>query len=77
MSSFNDITGQQMKTKASTDAYRDGWDTIFGKKKEPVKISLDGIETVTPEMRKQMEEAARQPDHRQQEALPVAKDEQE
>jgi len=76
MSSFNDITGQQMKTKAATDQYRDGWDKIFGKK-EPVKISLDGIETVTPEMRKQMEEAARQPDQRQQEALPVPKDEQE
>jgi hypothetical protein len=32
----NDITGDSLHTGSSTDAYRDGWDRIFGKKEEPV-----------------------------------------
>jgi thiol-disulfide isomerase/thioredoxin len=28
----NDITGDSIKTKASSQAYRDGWDLIFNKK---------------------------------------------
>lgn len=28
----NDITGDTIKTKVSTQAYRDGWDRIFNKK---------------------------------------------
>lgn len=28
----NDITGDEIKTKTSSDAFRDGWDRIFGKK---------------------------------------------
>jgi hypothetical protein len=36
MTSHNDITGDALRTKGSTDSYRDGWDRIFGKKaKEP------------------------------------------
>jgi len=45
MSSFNDITGQQMKTKAATDQYRDGWDKIFGKKKaEQPPVDVENVE---------------------------------
>lgn len=32
MSSKNDITGDALKTKTTTDAYREGYDAIFGKK---------------------------------------------
>lgn len=35
MASTNDITGDSIRTKASTDAYREGHDRIFGKKAEP------------------------------------------
>ena len=35
MPSKNDITGDEIKSKGSSDLYRDGWDRIFGKKKEP------------------------------------------
>lgn len=31
MSNKNDITGDIIKTKTSSDAYRDGWDRIFKK----------------------------------------------
>lgn len=33
MTSRNDITGDFMSTKAASDAYRDGYDRIFGTKK--------------------------------------------
>jgi len=33
MTAHNDITGDALKTKGATDAYRDGWDRIFGKPK--------------------------------------------
>ncbi len=32
MTSRNDITGDSILTKASSDAYRDNWDKIFGKR---------------------------------------------
>ena len=35
MTSKNDITGDSQKTKSSSDAYREGWDRIFGKKTGP------------------------------------------
>lgn len=35
MTARNDITGDAIQTKGSNDAYRDGWDRIFGKKAEP------------------------------------------
>lgn len=31
MTSRNDITGDKIQSKPSTDKYRDGWDAIFGK----------------------------------------------
>lgn len=36
--SVNPITGDLIKTKSTGgDAYRDGWDRIFGKKDKPVE----------------------------------------
>jgi beta-phosphoglucomutase-like phosphatase (HAD superfamily) len=34
--SHNDITGDKLVSNASTDAYRDGWDRIFGKKNSKI-----------------------------------------
>lgn len=31
--SKNDITGDEIKTRTANDAYRDGWDRIFGASK--------------------------------------------
>jgi hypothetical protein len=33
MSSINDVTGDALVSKQSTDTYREGWDRIFAKKK--------------------------------------------
>ena len=41
--SKNDITGDSQKTKASNEAFRQGWDRIFGK--DYIK-SLDSPENV-------------------------------
>jgi hypothetical protein len=35
--SRNDITGDSLVSKTANQAYRDGWDRIFGKKKEEKK----------------------------------------
>lgn len=40
-SSQNPITGDWIATKASTKAYRDGYDRIFGKKKEQSPPSVE------------------------------------
>ena len=43
MATKNDITNDSLITKAPTDAYRDGWDTIFKKKhelKEEVHVDI-------------------------------------
>ena len=43
--SFNDVTGDSLTTKTTTDSYRDGWDRIFGKKaKEQSDEELDANE---------------------------------
>lgn len=34
MTSTNDITGDKLIIKSSTESYRDGWDRIFGKNKQ-------------------------------------------
>ena len=37
MAAKNDITGDTIQTKASSSAYRDNWESIFGKKEpEPI-----------------------------------------
>jgi len=49
MASKNDITGDEIKSKATSSAYEDGWDRIFGKKEEPsirdkIKSRLDHLQ---------------------------------
>lgn len=39
----NDITGDSIKTKASTKAYDDGYDRIFGKKEKKLTIDFQDI----------------------------------
>ena len=34
MTSYNDITGDAIKTGGASNAYRDGWERIFGKNKD-------------------------------------------
>lgn len=34
----NEITGDSLTTKQSTDAYRDGWDRIFGNKQKSKQV---------------------------------------
>ena len=34
MATQNDVTGDAIKSRNTNDKYRDGWDAIFGKKKE-------------------------------------------
>ena len=40
MAARNDITGDSIKSKTSSQAYRDNWDAIFGKKKEEFNEEL-------------------------------------
>lgn len=42
--STNDITGDEIRSKASSDKFRDGWDAIFGKKEDKVEEATDGKE---------------------------------
>ena len=46
MATKNDITGDTLIVKATTDAYRDGWASIFGNKdgdnKEPSESETSG-----------------------------------
>lgn len=45
MSNKNDITGDTIATKATTQAYRDNYDAIFGKKKKPeTPTELNSVE---------------------------------
>ena len=49
MASKNDITGDEIKSKATSSAYEDGWDRIFGKKQEPsvnekIKSRMDHLQ---------------------------------
>jgi hypothetical protein len=48
MVSKNDITGNEIKTKTSSDKYREGWDRIFGKKKDESKDKKDKKEKKKP-----------------------------
>ncbi len=46
----NDITGDKLATKPSTDAYRDNWDRIFGAKsadKEQENVEDKTIDKLT------------------------------
>ena len=44
MTARNDITGDVLQTKNTSDSYREGWDRIFGKKdtkEQPVNKELE------------------------------------
>ena len=44
MTAKNDVTGDTLATKPASEAYRDNWELIFGKKEEPVKVpDLDAV----------------------------------
>jgi hypothetical protein len=43
MGKHNDITGDKIATKNSTDEFRNGWDRIFGERK-PLNESLDPLD---------------------------------
>ena len=43
MATKNDVTGDSLITKASSEAYRNNYDLIF-KKKEPVGVSEEQVE---------------------------------
>ena len=38
MASHNDITGDPIQTRSSSDAYRNGWDRIFGTKQRAAAL---------------------------------------
>lgn len=48
--SKNDITGDDLVSKSATAAYRDGWDRIFGRKKEEPTDTDHGL--VLPRLNK-------------------------
>ena len=41
MAAINDITGDAIQTRKSSEAYRNNYDFIFGKKKSPSGQALD------------------------------------
>ena len=50
----NDITGDSLTSKASTKAYDDGWDRIFGKK-DDADLGLEGDTRMTSKERHEEE----------------------
>lgn len=47
MTAKNDITGDSIKSKGTSEQYRDNWDRIFGKKKD--QNDTKSSETPVPE----------------------------
>ena len=45
MMSVNEHTGDEMKTGHASDAYRQGWETIFGQINKTMKEQLDAENT--------------------------------
>lgn len=54
MATKNDITGDSLTSKASTKAYDDGWDRIFGKK-DDADLGLEGDTRMTSKERHEEE----------------------
>lgn len=42
---YNDITGEPLVTKQTTDKYRTGWDAIFGKKDKVETTATEPVDT--------------------------------
>ena len=47
MAAKNDVTGDSIRSKASSKAYRDNYDKIFGKKKKKEDKKADVVEWKT------------------------------
>lgn len=54
MATKNEITGDSLTSKASTKAYDDGWDRIFGKK-DDADLGLEGDTRMTSKERHEEE----------------------
>lgn len=52
MTTKNEITGDSLITRASSEAYRNNWDKIFGKKKDKQEQepSLDELTQLSEEL---------------------------
>ena len=48
MTAKNDVTGDAIATKSNTDAYREGYDRIFGKKPPHEEAAEALVEALTP-----------------------------
>ena len=48
--SVNDITGNKLITKVSNDAYRSGWDLIFGNKSNKIEDLPTKVENLVIEI---------------------------
>jgi hypothetical protein len=48
MTAKNDVTGDLIKSKTNSNAYSDGWDRIFGKKKK--EEALDEMVRINQEL---------------------------
>lgn len=44
MATRNDVTGDSLVSKVSSEAYKANWDAIFGKKKEAPKVDEPKVE---------------------------------
>lgn len=59
MTARNDITGDPLVTSASSNAYRDGWDRIFGKSKsldaEVFKQAFELVEGVEVDLNEKLD----------------------
>lgn len=45
MATRNDITGDELKSGSANDAYREGWERIFGKKPRTVSSIITSLPT--------------------------------
>ena len=54
MATRNDITGDSIQTKTSSQAYRDNWDAIFGGDKRKVEDFKKEVELAIVEIEKKI-----------------------
>ena len=46
MAAKNDITGDSLRSKSTSDDYRDNWERIYGKRSANKKVPVDESSTV-------------------------------
>lgn len=59
MASRNDITGDSLVSKTATEAYRDGWDRIFGNKGAKKEVTSEDTTEVEKQDLEQTDEKDR------------------